>query len=596
MWPGRRGGTGNGKSPGRFPGTGRLRAAYSAARRGLPGPAVLRNDAVAGVTVTVSSVPDGMANGLLAGVNPIYGLYANMVAPVVGGLLSSSRLMVINSTSAAALVAGQALLGMSPHDRPDALFLMVILAGLIALALGLLRLGRLVRFVSLSVMTGFVAGIAVVLVLTQLPTITGIPSVDGGALAQLSHVITNLEQVHPPTLALAVLALVLVFGVRRIPWVGRVSGLIAVAVPTALAFALSLDNVATSLDNVATVRDIGTISGGVPLPRLPALTDLSVEVVTGAFSVAVIVLIQGVGVSQAAPNPAGTPTSVSRDFCAQGAANVAAGLFSGLPAGGSLSGTALSMISGARQRWAAIISGVSMVIIVVTLPRLISSVTMPALGALLIAAGLSAVRPAEVRAVWVAGWVPRLAAVTVILALLFLPVQSAVASGVALSAVVYIYRAGSNIVLVERYERPDGRVEERPAPRRLPDRRITVLDVYGSLFFASARRLEQLLPSTEGTRHPVMIMRLRGKTPLEATITRVLSDYADRLVAAEGRLYLVGLGPVERRYLLRTGKFHTSGAVQIYEATPILGESIRAARDDAQHWLASLDDDPGRTG
>lgn len=537
--------------PGRFPGIGmdRMRYAVSAMRRGLPGPRVLRNDGVAGLTVTVSSVPDGMANGLLAGVNPIYGLYANMVAPVVGGLLSSSRLMIINSTSAAALVAGQSLLSFSAEDRADALFLMVILTGLIAVALGLLRLGRLVRFVSLSVMTGFVTGIAIVLILTQLPTISGITPTGGSLLTRTLDLVENIHRIHLPSLGLALLTLVLAVGLRRTPWLGRVSSLIAVGLPTAIAFGFSLDG-------VATVGGIGAISGSLPLPRLPSLDNLSVELVTGAFSVAIIAVIQGAGVSQTVPNPDGSPISTSRDFSAQGAANVAAGLFSGLPVGGSLSGTAVSMISGASRRWAAIFSGVLMVVVVVALPDLISAVIMPALVSLLV-----------------------------------LPVQLAVATGVILSIAIYVIRAGSNVVLVEQYERSDGQFAERAPPRRLPDRSITVLDVYGSLFFASARKLGQLLPDPKGSEHPVVILRLRGTTPLEATLARVLSDYADQLVAARGRLYIVGLGSGERDHLLRTGKFSTTGSVQAHEATPIIGESIRNARNDAQRWLDSLPDD-----
>lgn len=555
--------------------------AAAAVRRGLPGPAALRNDGVAGFTVTVSSVPDGMANGLLAGVNPIYGLYANMVAPVVGGLLSSSRLMVINSTSAAALVAGQALLTHSPDDRADALFLMVVLTGLIGVAFGLLRLGRLVRFVSLSVMTGFITGIAIVLVFTQLPTISGITPTGDSLVARTADLLGNVDKVHLPSLALALLALGLAVGLRRVRWVSRVSSLIAVGLPTAVAFAFSLDG-------VATVGDIGQISGGLPLPALPAFGELSVGLVTGAFSVAVIALIQGAGVSQAVPNPPGSRASVSRDFGAQGAANVAAGLFSGLPVGGSLGGTAISMVSGATHRWAAILSGVFMAVVVVAVPGLISAVVMPALGALLIAAGFSAIKPAQVRSVWRAGWLSRLAAVTVLVALLFLPVQLAVGLGVAMSILVHVSRAGSNIVLVERFKRPDGQIEVRDPPRRLPDRSITVLDVYGSLFFASVRKLEGLLPSPEGARHPVVVLRLRGKTPLEATVAEVLAAYADKVVAAEGRFYVVGLGPDEHRHLLGADRFDISGPVKIYQATPVIGESIRRAREDAQRWLDSL--------
>ncbi len=561
-----------------------LRLAISAVRRGLPGPKVLRNDGVAGLTVTISSVPDSMANALLVGVNPIYGLYANMVAPVVGGLLASSRLMIINTTSAAALVAGQSMLGFSAEDRPDALFLMVILTGIIAVAMGLLGLGRAVRFVSLSVMTGFIAGIAIALILTQLPTISGITTTGGSVATRTLDLVRNLDQIHLPSVALALLALAIAVGLRRTPWVGRVSSLIAVGVPSALAFIFSLDD-------VATVGDVGEITGGVPLPSLPPLDSFSVELLTGAFSVAVIALIQGAGVSSTVPNPDGAPVSISRDFAAQGAANVAAGLCSGLPVGGSLNSTAVSLISGATRRWAAIFSGLLMTLVVVALSGLISAVIMPALGALLMAAGVSAIRPAEVRSVWRAGWLPSLAAATVLVALLLLPVQVAVAIGVVLSILIYVIRASGSVVLVEQYELPDGQVAEREPPRHLPDRRVTVLDVYGSLFFASAPIFEQLLPTPNESRQPVVILRLRGKTPLEATLVRVLSNYADRIMAAGGRLYIVGLRPRDRDHLLKTGKFGTTGSAQAHTATPVIGESSRNAREDAQRWLESLDDD-----
>src|SRR5688500_16803894 len=124
-----------------------------------PQPATLRQDAIAGVPGSVASVPDGMASAVLAGVNPIYGLYAAFAGPVGGGLTSSTRLMVITTTSAAALAAGSAIADVPEADRAEALFLLTILAGAAMLAAGLLRLGRYTRFVSLSVMLGFLTGI-----------------------------------------------------------------------------------------------------------------------------------------------------------------------------------------------------------------------------------------------------------------------------------------------------------------------------------------------------------------------------------------------------------------------------------------------------
>lgn len=530
--------------------------------------------------MTIASIPSGMANGLLAGVNPIFGLYANMVGPVVGGVLSSSRLMVINSTSAAALVAGQALGG----EADDAsLFLMVLLAGFIAVVLGLLRLGRLASFVSFSVMTGFIAGIAAVLTLSQLPTVTGFTATADSTVGQVVELLSNLDEIHLPSLAMAGLAVVLALGLRPTP-LTKLASLAAVVVPTAVVILLSIDD-------VAMVRDVGEVAGGLPMPRLPSVDDFSLNVVTGAFSVALVTLVQGAGVSQAVPNPGGARVDTSRDFVAQGAANIGAGLFGGLPVGGSLGGTALSIISGARRRWAAVISGLLMAIIVLSIPGVVSVVVMPTLGALLIIAGISAVNPSEVASVWRAGWHARVVAIATFVAVLFTPMQVAVGIGVALSIVMFVNAGSTDITVVEQVEQSDGTIEERSAPKRLPDREVTVLDVYGDLFFAGARRLHQLLPTPRGASHPVVILRLRGRRQFGATLVEVLSGYAEKIKDADGRLYLTGLDPAARQQLLDNGTFRSSGPAQAYEATAVLGESTRSAHASAEEWLASGPDD-----
>jgi sulfate permease, SulP family len=136
----------------------------------------LREDIVAGLPGAISSVPDGMAAAVLVGVNPVQGLYASFAGPVAGGLSSNTRLKVITTTSAAALAAGSALQGVTPAQRPAAVPLLVILVGAVLVAAGLMRLGRYLRFVSYSVMIGFLTGISVNIVCGQIPDLTGAPA------------------------------------------------------------------------------------------------------------------------------------------------------------------------------------------------------------------------------------------------------------------------------------------------------------------------------------------------------------------------------------------------------------------------------------
>lgn len=559
------------------PGLSRLREAVANRVPELPGRSRLQDDGIAGLNSAVASVPDGLASGLLAGVNPIYGLYACMAGPIAGGIFSSTQLLVVATTSAAALAAGQALASVPAGERDNALFIMVLLVGAFQILFGLARLGRLARFVSYSVMTGFLSGIAVLTILSQIPTVTGYEAEGANRVFQTFNLVLNLEQVDPWTISVSALALLLALILPRTV-LGNFGNLAAIIIPSLLVALLQWEN-------VQVVRDVGEIPRGLPTPYVPSLSGLTFDVITGALAVAVIVLVQGAGVSQSVPNPDGSRTSLSRDFIGQGAANLASGFFRGLPVGGSLSTTALSVLSGARSRWAAIFAGVWMAIVVVALSDVVARIAMPTLGILLIVASASAIKPHEAIRIWRTGRPSRLAIVTTFLATLFLPIQAAVGLGVVLSALLYLYQSSTDVSIVELVERRDGRIEERQPPETLRSNAVTVLDVYGHLFYAGAQTLARLLPNPEEAENPVVILRLRGRSTVGATLIDVLSSYTTRLRKVDGQLYLTGLSDRVHEQLVYAGKIEQATGVRAFEATPIVGESTRRAVAEAHEWL-----------
>lgn len=550
-----------------------------AVRRGLPPRRTLKSDGVSGLTSAIGSVPDGMAAGVLAGVNPVYGLYASLVGPIAGGALSSTHLMVVTTTSAAALGAGEALSGLSGDDRAQGLFLLVLIMGIAQIVAGILRLGRLVRFVSHSVMTGFLTGVSVLIVLGQLGDITGTSPEGGNRISQTIYLLRHLGGIDLRTLVIGGLAILLAATLVRTR-IGAFGALIALAAPSVLVILFNWDN-------VAIVNDIGGIPRGLPVPELPQLSLASVDLITGALAIAAIVLIQGAGVSQGVPNPDGSPSSVSRDFIAAGAANVASGLFRGMPVGGSVGQTALGVSAGARTRWAAIFSGIWMAVILVIFPGLIEQVALTALAGLLILAGISSVNLGEALSIWRTNWIARVAMCTTFLATLLTPIQVAVGIGVVLSAVLYLYRISSDTRVVEIVALPNGLLEERDPPEQLPHGQVTILHVYGSLFYAGARTFQESLPAVQGATNPVVVLRLRGKMAVGSTLVNILANYADELHAAGGKLYLSGVDERVQRSFTRSGKLGFRQSVEIYPATPVLGASSRQAVEDATVWLVN---------
>lgn len=543
-----------------------------------PERASVRADAVAGLPGAISSVPDGMAAAVLAGVSPVHGLYASTVGPVAGGLTTSTKLMVVTTTTASALAAGSAVSGVPEHDRAAALLLVSVLAGGLMVAAGLARLGRYTRFVSHSVMIGFLSGVAVNIVLGQLPDLTG--TVDPRGAISLTKGLDVL--LHPghwnlPSLLAGLGALGVMVALARTR-LASVSALVALALPTVTCALLDASS-------VLRVSDSGAIPRGLPSPALPELALLDLSIVGGAIAIAAIVLVQGAGVAEAAPNPDGVPTRTNVDFIAQGVGNLVSGAFRGMPVGGSIGQTALNRAAGARTRWGTIWAGIWMLVTIAVFSPIVGQVLLPTLAAVLVYAAAGALRPHEAVMVLRTGTISRIAILSTFAATLFLPVAAAVGLGVVISLLLQVNREALDLAVVELVLDDDGKIVERPAPARLPDHAVTVLDVYGSLFYAGAKTLEARLPSATSSPGAVVVLRLRGRTVLGATSFLVIARYADHLHDSGGRLYLSGVDPALLQQFSRSGRRPVDGPVRLYEATRIVGGSSRAAFADAEAWL-----------
>jgi len=540
---------------------------------------ILRKDLIAGIINAAVSVPDGLASAALAGVNPVYGLYTSVAAGISGSLLVSAQLMQIATTSASALVARQAIAKYPGEQRDQALFLLVVMVGIALAIFGLLRLGRLVRFVSHAVMTGFLLGVAVVLILDQLAPMSGAHPKGGNEITQFIDLLSHVTQFDPKTILTGILALGIVIALRRTKY-SALASIAALIVPSVLA-------AVAGWESVQRVMDVSPIPRGIPSLSLPNVRLLTPNLLWSAFALAVVIAVQGAGVSQSIENSDDTPVRASRDMIAQGAANVASGLLSGIPAGGSVGQTALNVSAGARTRWAGVFGGLWMLAFVVAAPGLIEQVPMAVLAALMVLAGVSALDLREARSIWNTGGSARWAIAITFLATLVLPVPIAVGAGVVLTVVLYVLSSASDVKVRALVRTNNGRIVENNPPERLPSNAITVLEVYGSLFFAGARMLEQQLPRPNDARRPAVVLRFRGRTRVGATLIEVLDNYADDLAEVGGRLFLSGVAADVSRQLRHADKLDLDRTVLLVPATAVLGASTEQAVASANAWLGS---------
>jgi len=564
----------------------RLQRLQAAAKRLKPERGHLVADMVAALTFAVVNVPQAMGHALLAMVNPLLGIYTLMVAVPIGAIFSSSVFMNVSTTGALSVAAGVVLLEFPAGQRAEALVVLVLLVGAIQLLAGLFRLGFLVRFVSNAVMTGFLNGVAVLIILGQLSDLTGYQSSFSNRVAQALDLLLRIGQVDPQVTIIGVFSLALIVALLWHKALQRFAFIIAIAVATVLLLLLTLPALPTAGDFAAvpTVGSISAIPRELPQLALPQLS-LVLTLLVPALSIAIIGLVQGAGVSQGTPNPDGRYPEVSRDFLGQGAANIATSFVGGIPAGGSVSGTALVMGAGARSRWANILVGVFVALIVLLAGPLVELVPMPALAALLIVAGFQGLRMEQAVMAWNTSRISRLVMLVTFLATLSIPLQYAVLLGVVLSILLNTFRQSNKVFVTQWVLQPEGFPLEQAPPKRLPSHQLTVLHVYGSLFFAAAKSMEEMLPAVGDATRAVVAVNLRGKSEIGSTFVTVLQRYAFALKARQSKLMLVGVDPLVREQLAKTGVLALIGDENVFVATPQLGEALNQAVKSANAWL-----------
>lgn len=534
-------------------------------------------DMSAGVVLGIQSIPDGMAAGLLALINPIYGLYSYMTGVFFGAFFTSSAFMSIQATSAMALIVASVPQVTQSPDPNNSLFVLALLTGVIMLTAGLFKLGTLVRFVPNSVMAGFVNAVAVLIILGQLDDFTGYSTSGPNRIVRTIDLLFNLDQVHVPTLVVGLLTIILIVTLEK-------TSLKAMGLVVAMIFA-SLVVPLFGADQIAQVRDIAEIPGSLPRPMLPPLSVLP-GLIIPAFSLAFVGLVQGASITKSVPNPDGKYPDASRDFVGQGIANLFAGLLQGMPVGGSMSATALVRSAGARSRLANMIAGVTMALAILLFGRLVGLLAMPALAGLLIVVGFRTLKPQQVKMVWKTGLVQQVVMVFTFVSALLVPLQYAVLIGVGIAVMLYVFQQ-SNKITVKAWTVEPGRypVESDP-PATVPAQRVTILVPYGSLFYAAVPVFAEQLPEvTDESRHAVVILVLHGRTDVGSTLLEVLIRYTAALRQQESKLKLVGVDDAVRNQLARTGLLYTIGEENVYPATSQLGESLDSAVAAANAWL-----------
>ena len=533
------------------------------------------NDIRAGLVMAVVNVPGGLANGLLAGVNPVYGVYSMIAGTTVAALFTSSVIMNVDSTSATALATLDALGGVPEDQVVGYLVVLGLLVGVFMLIFGFLNLGSLVRFISNAVMTGFLAGLGVLTILGQVGDLTAYYSDAGNKVARTIDTILNWQEIDLATLAVGLLTIGIIVVVDRTRF--EKYSLLAGVLLTTILVAL------VEPTSVAIVGDTTEIPRSLPNLNLPD-PSLILALLLPAVTIAIIALVQAAGVSGSIPNPDGEYPDPSGDFKGQGAGNLAVGLVGGIPVGGSVSGTIMIQNMGGKSRWANIFTGIFAGVSILLIAPFIERIPMATLAGLLITVGFSMINVHRIQTVWNTGLAPMTIMVITFVTTLFAPLQLAVGLGVILHIFLYVFKSAERVRIERAVLQSDGSVVEADVPAELPSDEILVLAPIGSLFFAGAAEFESHLPDVDEAHNSVVIILLRDRDEVGSTFIRVLERYTQLLQEQDNLLMLSGLNQQVIKQLERTGLLEMIGEDNVFPAQKQYTAALEEALAQAEDW------------
>ena len=488
------------------------------------------HDLVAGLTVGLVALPLAMAFAIASGVSPQAGLYTAVVAGFLISALGGSRTQIGGPTGAFVVIVA----GIVARFGVSGLALVSLMAGIMLLIMGFTGLGAAVKYIPRPITIGFTNGIALLIASTQIKDFFGLrtPAVPSEFIARLRLLLHYAATTRWQTVAVAAASLAIILLLPRLT--RRIPGSIVALLLTTLAVALFH----------LPVETIGSRFGGIPqgFPHF-AFPDFHAEhivpLLPSAFTVALLAAVESLLSAVVADGMSGDRHNSNVELVAQGIANVVSPLFGGIPATGAIARTATNIRSGARPPVAGMVHALTLLAILLVAAPLARFVPLATLAAVLFVVAYNMGEWREIATILRLSWTDIAVWFTTFALTVLADLTVAVGVGMALAALLYIYRIGETTTVepVTRDYLRDGQahiLQDKDIPAH-----VTILRIHGPFLFGTT---EKLVEATRDLKHfeDVVILRLRNMTALDATGIHAIEGFSERLHKAGKTLLLCG--------------------------------------------------------
>ncbi|HET9358697.1 MAG TPA: sulfate permease [Vicinamibacterales bacterium] len=542
----------------------------------------LRHDIVAGLVLTTMLVPVGIAYAEASGVPGIYGLYATIVPLLVYAIFGPSRILVLGPDSSLAAVILAVVAPLSAGDPQRALALagtMAVVSGVVCVGAGLARLGFVTELLSKPIRYGYMNGIALTVILSQLPKLLGFSIEADGPLRQVQAIAEGMMdgRTNVPTLAIGVGALILILVLKRRP---RVPGILISVVGATIVVA------ALDLSERAGVTVLGPLPQGLPRFAFPLIAfDDLVPVLTGGIAVALVSFADTSVLSRTYAARLRTVVDPNREMVGLGAANLAAGFFQGFPISSSSSRTPVAEAAGSRSQLTGVVGACAIALLLVLAPNLLQDLPNTALAAVVIASAIGLAEVKDLRRIYrIQQWEFWLSMVCFV-GVAVLGAIPGIALAIVIAVIEFLWDGWRpHSAVLGRVDRVKGYhdVTRYPQARLIPG--LVLFRWDAPLFFANAELFhDRAMAAVSGSPTPVrwLVVAAEPVTSVDVTAADVVAELDDALHASGIELCFAEMKDPVKDKLKRFGLFTRLGEEQFFAT---VGEAVTAYL--ARHQVA----------
>lgn len=520
-----------------------------------------KDDLIAGITGTIIVIPQAVAFAMIAGLPPIYGFYTAMTTPIIAALYGSSYHLISGPTTTSSIVVFAVISKfVSPENDLEAFIQMAILlsfmAGVIKLFMGLAKMGKLVNFVSNSVVIGFAAGAGILIAFKQLKHVFGINVPSGSTFYEIiNYVISHIAETNLYVLGVALGTLLIAILIRRfIKYISRLYLLIAMVLGSLLAFFLG--------GEMHGIESVGNIPSHLPPFKIPNFNFEDMRLLTsGAITLALLGLVEAVSIARAVALYSHQKLNNNQEFIGQGLSNIISSFFSSYASSGSFTRSGVNYQAGAKTPLSAIISAIGLMIVVLFFAKYAAFLPKAAMGGIILLVGYNLIDFQHIKQVIKTSNREFIVLMTTLLGTLFLELEIALFLGIIISLIFYLERTSNpNIAVFGKNSKGkfvniirDETAQECP--------QLKIIRIDGSIYFGAVEGISNFfsdLYEEKGKKHLLIISN--GINFIDLAGAEWLTHEVIKWQERGGGIYFVGLKIVSREILKKGGFIDIIGA------------------------------------